>query len=118
MKPKKTILIVDDEIHLTETWKEILDHFEYHALVASNAIEAIQQIESNNIDLIITDLQMPVADGWVLLDYLKENESNIKTIVCTGYTQEKRIKAEYQVVKVLHKPFSIINEINRLKEII
>ena len=73
MSNEKTILIVEDEIQLLDTWKEMLLHFGYKPLMAENGMKAINILNEQKVDLIITDLKMPEYDGLFLLNFLKLN---------------------------------------------
>ena len=84
---KKTILIVDDEIY-KEMMKIILSNYlnDIEIITASNGKEAKNIItENNKIDLIITDLEMPIMNGTELIDWLKfESNLNIPIILMSG----------------------------------
>ncbi|NRD77923.1 response regulator [Bacillus sp. BRMEA1] len=82
------VLIVDDEKHVREgirllgAWEKngITEIFE-----AGNGEEAISLIQTNRPEIIFSDMKMPQMDGTRLLEWIKENQPNSKTIVVTGY---------------------------------
>ncbi len=94
----KTVLIVDDETRLTSTLISGLETFyvqDYTFLSAQNGQEAIQVLKSNTIDLVITDLKMPVMNGFQLLAYMRSHFSSIPVIVLSAYGTkdiEKRLR--------------------------
>lgn len=63
----KTILIVEDEIETAEVVREVLEQAGYRVLVAHNGREGLQTIASEEPDLVITDIMMPVMDGTELI---------------------------------------------------
>ncbi len=82
----KKILIVDDEINMQKVLGILFRREHYEVLNASNGREAVVVLNSvNNVDLILSDLKMPVMDGIELLKYLKKSEINIPLILITAY---------------------------------
>ncbi|QTA80380.1 Two component system response regulator [Desulfonema limicola] len=74
---------------------------------ALNGREAVQILNSSKVDLVLTDLKMPVMDGYELLSYLSKNFRNIPTIVMTGFGSPeiaKRLKQK-GVIHYIEKPF-------------
>lgn len=70
---KKKIMVVDDEDHIRELVKDILDP-EYEIIQSEDGLDAIEKIKSGIPDMIITDINMPRMDGVELLKHLKEND--------------------------------------------
>lgn len=60
---KKSILVVDDEVDITETYKMLLEFYEYSVFTANSAAEALAIASDNLPDLIISDCMMPKMDG-------------------------------------------------------
>ncbi len=71
---KYTLLIVDDEPQIRALIKDTLS-YSYYILEANNGQEGLEQIEKNNIDIIITDLRMPIMDGSEFVKQIKANKS-------------------------------------------
>lgn len=70
---KKKILLVDDEISIRETLKELLVLSNYDVQTAANGQNALEILEYWIPDLIICDIMMPVMDGNMLHDIIKDN---------------------------------------------
>ena len=68
------ILLVDDDLNVRETIMELLIYENYDVKTASNGQEALLILEYWSPDLIISDIIMPVMDGDVLLQIVKENQ--------------------------------------------
>ena len=80
---KRNVLIVDDADVVLESTADYLE-MEYNILTATNGMEAWDILSDNDVDCVITDINMPVMNGYELLHKMKENECNIKTIVVSG----------------------------------
>ncbi len=104
----KKVLIVDDEesflLSLEAGFESYADMFTL--LTAQNGIEAIEVLEKNQIDLVVTDLKMPEMDGFQLLVHINNTYPGIPVIVITAFNSpeiEKNISEEYSI-KILEKP--------------
>ncbi len=94
---KPILLLVEDNLDLQKYYSLILQN-RYQILIANNGAEALQllfpsnssNINYQNIDLIISDLMMPIMDGYELLEKLKSSDKtrHIPTIVVTGKAEE------------------------------
>lgn len=79
------ILIVDDEIEYQKALTIILSDIGYDLASCSNGNEALEYLESNVVNLVLTDLKMPVMDGVELIKRIKEKHDNIDIIVMTAF---------------------------------
>lgn len=70
-KPRKSILVVDDNPDMLETIADVLERDGYRVLRARNGIEALKVGTENQICLVLLDLLMPVMDGWEFLEERK-----------------------------------------------
>lgn len=89
----KTILLVEDEEVIRTPLAELLagSDSEYRILTADNGREAVNLLVAREVDLVITDLRMPVMDGFALLAYLMRCHPSVPVIVVTAYgTSETR----------------------------
>ena len=91
----KNILIVDDEetllLVIVSRFKNYRDRFT--VFTALNGKEAVKILEAENIDLVVTDLNMPEMDGFELLVYMNNNFPSIPVIVNSAYcTSEMQAK--------------------------
>lgn len=79
------ILIVDDELEYQKVLSIILSDIGYEIATCSNGHEALKYIESNIVNLVLTDLKMPVMDGVELIKKVKEKYENLDVIVMTAF---------------------------------
>ena len=105
----KNILVVEDEALISASLELYLKRGGYNAVIASNGIEAIDALARTDIDLIVTDLNMPVMDGFELIGHLLWSGSAIPVIVMSGNLDssvERRLHA-LGVRHCLEKPFDL-----------
>ena len=83
------ILVVEDNVDLLRLMKRLLQP-RYHVLTAGNGREALQLIQTNRVDIVISDVMMPEMDGYELTDHIKQNEiySHLPIILLTAKTTE------------------------------
>ncbi len=80
------ILVVDDEINICDFLKRGLTQMGgYSVEIATNGQQAIEKIEKDVFDLVITDLMMPEMDGMSLIRLLKGVRPEIPIIMMTAY---------------------------------
>ncbi len=84
----KNILLVDDEkkylLSLSEGLRQCDSNF--NVLTAENGMKAIDILSSTRIDLLITDLKMPVMDGFDLLMHVLKKHHNMPVIIATAFS--------------------------------
>jgi PAS domain S-box-containing protein len=106
-----TILIVDDEQGLREMLAEILQGKDYSVMTASNGIDAVKKYQSHceQIDMVISDLGMPLMGGEELFNKLVEINPEVKMVFMTGYLEESSRNSILRrgVKNIIHKPFRI-----------
>jgi signal transduction histidine kinase/ligand-binding sensor domain-containing protein/CheY-like chemotaxis protein/AraC-like DNA-binding protein len=105
-----TLLIVEDNEELLELMSKIFSNY-HHVLNAHNGIEAIQVIERNEPDIIISDVMMPEMDGLELCHHLKSDikTSHIPIILLTARTTPEDRVACYDAGTdgYIAKPFEL-----------
>jgi CheY-like chemotaxis protein len=84
----KNVLIADDDKTFLLSLKDGLDlHYgnKFNVLAAENGKKAAELLEKNKVDLVVTDLKMPVMDGFELLAYMSKNHPNVPVMVMTAF---------------------------------
>lgn len=82
---KFTILIIDDEKNIREGLGESLGLDGYNIILSSNGQEGIAIADQNDIDLVITDLKMPVLSGQEVLRHITSRYPSVPVIMLTGH---------------------------------
>ena len=92
---KKTLLIAEDSTAIQTYIRNIFDKFNTSYILFNNGKQIIDYMENHqgamkNIDIIITDIEMPIMDGFQVIKYVKNKEylSHIKVIVHTSMSNE------------------------------
>lgn len=85
MSNKATILITDDEKSIRNTLREILEFENYAVLEAEEGREALEIIQSINVDLVLLDIKMKVMDGLEVLEKIKKEKSELPVIMISGH---------------------------------
>ncbi|MBE2280826.1 MAG: response regulator [Ignavibacteriaceae bacterium] len=81
----ESILIIDDDIQLSDILKEELREVGYTAEAKYGAVEGLDYLKNNKIDLLLLDLNMPEKDGFYVLELLAAEKNPVKIIVLTAY---------------------------------
>ena len=91
------ILVVDDEpdveILIDQKFRRKIRQCKYQFTFARNGLEAVEQVRAGDIDMVLTDINMPVMDGIALLDEFSTLESPPKTVVVSAYSDMTNIRA-------------------------
>ena len=69
----KTILLVDDEQMMLDLLSLYLSPIGYNCIKKESALEAINYLDSNRVDLILLDVMMPEMDGWEACEKIRKN---------------------------------------------
>lgn len=85
----KRILVVDDEVQILKALSRLFLDTDYTVFTADNSMDALKLIETEGIDMIISDMRMPTLDGYKLLTIVKEKYPKIIRIILSGYADEK-----------------------------
>ncbi len=103
----ENILIVDDEKNYTMIIGEILQEEGYASITASSGMEALDILNNEIIDLVLTDVKMPGMSGIQLLENIKEINPDIPVIIMTAYgSVEKAVAAMHKgAYTFILKPF-------------
>lgn len=85
-----TVLLADDESSILENLKTCIPWHQFGintVLTASDGIQALQLLECQHVDLLMTDIQMPRMDGLALLHCVKERYPDTRCILLTAYSE-------------------------------
>ncbi len=82
---REQILVVDDAPETLEVLQRNLSTAGYRVVTAPGVIEAVRVLEAARMDLVITDLRMPRANGMDLIRHVRENFPDTEIIMVTGY---------------------------------
>ena len=101
------ILIVDDEEMDRLLCRVSLEDAGHHLLFAPSGAKALAAFQKKDIDLVITDLVMPKANGLLLIQQLREEDEQALIIAVSGGNPEQLARArEMGAVRTMAKPYS------------
>lgn len=89
---KKRVLIAEDEKPIAKALHLKLSSSDYEAVVAKNGEEALAKLKEEHFDVLLLDLMMPIVDGFMVLERLKETENSIPVIILSNLSQEEDIQ--------------------------
>jgi DNA-binding response OmpR family regulator len=117
----KTIMIVDDEPHMVELEKAILEADGFKTISAFNGKDALKLLEKSKPDLVILDMMMPDMSGREVCEKIRKNPrtKNLKIIFVTVARFSEVGKDQLKNMKVLDyvtKPFDNDEFLNRVKK--
>ena len=106
----KTVLVVDDEIHIVHIVAIKLRNNGYEVISADNGAEALELALREKPDIVVTDYQMPVMTGLELVEKLRQHDhtKDIPVIMLTArsFAIEQEQQDALQISGCLSKPFS------------
>lgn len=102
-------LIVDDNEQLAENLAEILREHGADAVVASGGAQAMQRLESERFDALITDMRMPAMGGASVVREARRIDPGLAALVLTAYTgdEELELARDEGLLAVLPKPVPV-----------
>jgi DNA-binding NtrC family response regulator len=92
MKSEIKILIVDDEEMMRNLLSKILKREKYQIVTACDGLEGLNKVQSEHIDIVISDMKMPRMNGFELLKHIKEDYPEIGVIIMTAYGDTYTVK--------------------------
>ena len=115
-----TILLVEDEEPVRVFSARALREKGYKVIEASCGDEALEILNDEKIDLLITDVIMPKMDGPTLSKMIKDKLPGVKTLFISGYTADtfKQDVSKNSDIHFLQKPFSLRDLAVKVKEVL
>ncbi|HEX7243255.1 MAG TPA: sigma-54 dependent transcriptional regulator, partial [Longimicrobiaceae bacterium] len=83
--PRDTVLVVDDDASMRHTVAEVLSAHGYHAVPCGSAEEAIEHLQAEGADVVVTDLRMPGMKGEALLQEVRRTFPAVPVIAVTAF---------------------------------
>ncbi len=117
---KNKVLVIDDEAIVRVSCQRVLTPEGFNVVVVPSGSEAIERLENENFDLVLTDLKMPDMDGLEVLKTIKSRWPEMIVIIITGYGT---ISTAVQAIKLgafeyIEKPFTPEDILNTVKKAI
>jgi len=118
MNDKMTILVVDDNQDLLETFAMILKRRGYDVQTAVDGLSAVNKFKEQNFDVTLMDIVMPEMNGVDAFKKIKEIQPEAPIILMTAYSDEELIQNARNegVCQIIHKPIRIDQLIELINE--
>jgi two-component system, OmpR family, response regulator CpxR len=116
MKPKRTILCVDDNEQSLSIRKVMLETRGYRVIACNSGEEALQRFKEGGVDLVLTDLIMPGVDGGKLIDAVKTISPQTPAILLSGKVRiyDRDTRADVFLPKGMYTPVDLLERIRLL----
>lgn len=114
----ETILVVEDEDHLRDMCRELLELKGYQVHVANGKKQALEILENTPIDLVFSDVIMPETNGYELANEILEKYPSMKILLTSGFYDDKKIVGINEQLErfLLPKPYDKDTLYSRIKE--
>ena len=103
------VLVVDDEDGVRDLIVDALSMVSIQTITANHGMQALNLIRENSIDLVVLDINMPVMDGFAVLEKLRSAGNGIPVIILTARLDREDIKQGFDLGAddFVRKPFGI-----------
>ena len=118
MNDEPTILVVDDNEDLLETFAMILKRRGFNVETADNGASAVDKFKEQSFDVTLMDIVMPEMNGVEAFKQIRDIEPEAAIILMTAYSEEDLIQMarDEGVNRVIHKPIRVEQLIALIKE--
>jgi CheY-like chemotaxis protein len=88
------ILLVEDSVSARRVYQKLLEAYGYHVRVAEHGVEALALLRSEDFDVVVSDIGMPVMDGYEFARQVRLNPAynNKRLIALTAYSQPSLVQ--------------------------
>lgn len=116
MRPRRTILCVDDNEQALSIRKLMLETRGYRVVACSGGAQAWDAFRAGGVDLVLTDLLMPELDGATLVGKIKDLSPQTPVILFSGKVRayEKESRADVFLPKGMYAPVELLERIRLL----
>lgn len=116
MRPKRTILCVDDNEQALSIRKIMLETRGYKVMTSANGAEALEIFKKGGVDLVLTDFMMPGLDGATLVRRIKDIAPETPAVLFSGKIKvyENDMKADVFLPKGMYAPAELLERIRIL----
>jgi CheY-like chemotaxis protein len=117
------VLIAEDSIVIGNLLRFNLERVGMDAVLAVNGQEAIQLLQKEHFDILLTDYEMPILNGEQICDMLRNDLQNheMRIVMCSAKTLEldtEAMRQKYGIEKLLQKPFSMTELVSVVRSLI
>src|SRR3989344_1502309 len=114
------ILVIEDQKKLADNMKQFLELEHYAVTVAHDGKEGFEKAMTQEIDLLILDINLPGMDGYVICSLLRQNKKNMPILMLTARTKQQEVIHGLNIGAddYLAKPFDLEELLARVKALL
>ncbi len=114
------LLLVEDDIELNKSVKIYLENNDYNVVSCHNGAEALGEFENGKFDIIISDIMMPILDGFSFVEKVRERDAVVPIIFMTARDDKfsKQLGYKLGIDDYITKPFDIDELVLKLRAIL
>ncbi|MDQ7251215.1 response regulator [Dongia sedimenti] len=114
---------MDDDQDLLQSLRVLLEAYDYRVVMAQNAAAAIDAVTNRAPDLVLTDIYMPDADGFELINALRQHDASVPVVAMSGGGRvgsydNLSIATHLGASAVIDKPFSNASLIETIERVL
>jgi two-component system chemotaxis sensor kinase CheA len=121
-EPEPSVMVVDDALTIRELQKSILERAGYRVRTASNGAEALAMLAAEDTTLVLTDIEMPLMDGFALIEAMRKQPrlAHVPVIILSSRANEADRRrgleagADGYIVKSAFDQAGLLSAVNRL----
>ena len=121
-RPRRKVLVVDDEMHIRHILQEYLEEKQFDVVAEGDGHAALKQLREQPFDVVITDIKMPKMDGRELFQQIQNDYPNLapRTIFLTGDTMSEETEGFTRSTEnpSLSKPIRLQKVLQTIDEIL
>ena len=116
----KNILYVEDDLDTSEEVSFFLKNYINNLYIATNGLEGLNLFNLNSIDLVVTDIQMPIMDGLKMSKEIKKINPNIPIIIVSAFNESDMLMEaiDLGIDAYLIKPLSLMKLIKKIESVL
>jgi DNA-binding response OmpR family regulator len=112
------VLVVDDDWSVRESVSRVLQDAGYEVVLASDGREALSQFATQQIDLLVLDLGLPIKNGWDIFERITSGNPVLPIIVITGQSEQYEVAVAAGVGALLEKPLDALQLLHTIRELL
>lgn len=118
MKGRPKILLVDDDVDLVKVMSGALESKAYQVIVAYNGQEGLEKARKEKPDLVVLDILMPIADGFVFADQFRKDPSlaKVPVLALTSFSESLGQPFPFEVSEYIVKPIKPKDLVAKVEE--
>jgi DNA-binding response OmpR family regulator len=112
------VLVVDDDVSVRESMSRVLQDAGYEVRIAADGAEALAQFETDDIDLLLLDLGLPLESGWDIFERITRENPFLPIIIITGQPDQHDVAVAAGVGALMEKPLDVSELLRTIQELL